>query len=29
MRAEREVIEFLLQSKGLWDELLKKYEVIA
>jgi len=27
--AVREVIEFLLQSKGIWEELLKKYEVIA
>ena len=26
--AVREVIEFLLQSKGVWKELLKKYEVI-
>jgi 3-deoxy-D-manno-octulosonate 8-phosphate phosphatase (KDO 8-P phosphatase) len=26
--AVREVIEFLLQSKGIWEELLKKYEVI-
>lgn len=26
--AVREVIEFLLQSKGVWQELLKKYEVI-
>lgn len=26
--AVREVIEFLLQSKGLWSELLKKYEVV-
>ena len=25
--AVREVIELLLQAKGLWDELLKKYEV--
>jgi 3-deoxy-D-manno-octulosonate 8-phosphate phosphatase (KDO 8-P phosphatase) len=27
--AVREVIEFLLESKGLWQELLKKYEVTA
>jgi 3-deoxy-D-manno-octulosonate 8-phosphate phosphatase (KDO 8-P phosphatase) len=27
--AVREVIEFLLQSKGIWEQLLKKYEVIA
>lgn len=27
--AIREVIEFLLKSKGLWEELLRKYEVIA
>jgi 3-deoxy-D-manno-octulosonate 8-phosphate phosphatase (KDO 8-P phosphatase) len=26
--AVREVIEFLLSAKGVWDELLKKYEVI-
>ena len=26
--AVREVIELLLQARGLWDEILKKYEVI-
>jgi len=25
--AVREVIEFLLKARGVWDELLKKYEV--
>jgi 3-deoxy-D-manno-octulosonate 8-phosphate phosphatase (KDO 8-P phosphatase) len=27
--AVREVIEFLLEAQGLWDEILKKYEVMA
>jgi len=27
--AIREVIEVLLQARGVWDELLKKYEVIV
>lgn len=27
--AVREVIELLLKARGVWDELLKKYEVVA
>ena len=27
--AVREVIELILKAQGLWEEILRKYEVIA